>query len=111
MRAARRAAFADSAEVERVLETLAARAEGAVVQRLPRQPGRREARYAQLLTGELSADLTTEPAAAVEPAARAEVAGDARVDLLEAELRTLRAELAELRRELGELRSQWQALL
>ncbi len=110
-RAARMAAFADSAEVERVLEALAARAEGAVVQRLPRQPGRREARYAQLLTGELSAELTAEPATFAEPAARVEAAGDARVELLEAELRTLRAELAELRRELGELRAQWQSLL
>ena len=110
-RAARMAAFADSAEVERVLEGLAARAEGAVVQRLPRQPGRREARYAQLLTGELSAELTAEPAAAAEPAARAAAAGDSRIELLEAEVRALRAELAELRRELGELRTQWQALL
>ncbi len=110
-RAARMAAFADSAEVERVLEALAARAEGAVVQRLPRQPGRREARYAQLLTGELSAELTAEPAAGLEPPARAAAAGDARVELLEAELGTLRAELAELRRELAELRAQWQALL
>jgi uncharacterized protein YceH (UPF0502 family) len=110
-RAARMAAFADSAEVERALEALAARAEGAVVQRLPRQPGRREARYAQLLTGELSAELTAEPAAGLEPPARASPAGDARVELLEAELRTLRAELAELRRELGELRAQWQSLL
>jgi uncharacterized protein YceH (UPF0502 family) len=110
-RAARMAAFADSAEVERALEALASRAEGAVVQRLPRQPGRREARYAQLLTGELSADLTAEPTAIVEPAAHAVAADDARVDLLEAELRTLRTELAELRRELGELRAQWQSLL
>jgi prefoldin subunit 5 len=47
----------------------------------------------------------------VAPAARAEAAGDARVDLLAAELGTLRAELAELRRELGELRAQWQSLL
>jgi uncharacterized protein YceH (UPF0502 family) len=110
-RAARMAAFADSGEVERALEALATRAEGAVVQRLPRQPGRREARYAQLLTGELSADLTAEPAAVVAPAARTEAAADARVDLLEAGLGTLRAELAELRRELGELRAQWQSLL
>jgi uncharacterized protein YceH (UPF0502 family) len=110
-RAARMAAFSDSAEVERVLEALAARAEGAVVQRLPRQPGRREARYAQLLTGELSAELTAEPAAGLEPPAPAAAAGDGRVEVLEAELGTLRAELAELRRELGELRAQWQSLL
>jgi uncharacterized protein len=110
-RAARMAAFDDSAQVERVLEALAARAEGAIVQRLPRQPGRREARFAQLLTGELSADLTAEPVAAAAPAARVEARDSARVELLEAELHALRAELAELRRELGELRAQWQSLL
>ena len=119
-RAARMAAFADSAEVERVLEGLAGRAEGAVVQRLPRQPGRREARYAQLLTGALSDELTAEPvvsaagsgaAVAGAPAAHGAAPADGRIELLEAELRTLRAELAELRRELGELRVQWQSLL
>ncbi len=50
-RAARMATITDGAEVEQALEALATRAEGPVVQRLPRQAGRREARYAQLLTG------------------------------------------------------------
>src|SRR5882672_12691410 len=56
-RAARMAGFADSAEVEQLLEALAARADGPVVQRLARQPGRREARYAQLLTGPWSEEI------------------------------------------------------
>lgn len=105
-RAARMADFTDSAEVERVLEGLAGRAEGAVVQRLPRQPGRRESRYAQLLTGELPAELTAEP---VEPHAAtgdSRTTDGARLELLEAEVRALRAELAELRARLAELRPQ-----
>ncbi|MBS0388471.1 MAG: DUF480 domain-containing protein [Proteobacteria bacterium] len=100
-RAARMASFADSADVERVLEALAGRAEGAVVQRLPRQPGRREARYAQLLTGELPAELTAEPVVSAAPPA-----ADARLEQLETEVRALRTELAELRARLAEPRAQ-----
>ena len=97
-RAARMASIADSGQVEQALEALANRPEGAVVQRLPRQSGRRESRYAQLLTGELSAELTTEitapqAAAAAPPDATAE----ARFERLEAEVRALRAEFNELR--------------
>ena len=96
-RAARMASIADSGQVEQALEALASRSEGAVVQRLPRQPGRREARYAQLLTGELSAELTTEIAAPPVLAALADTAADVRFERLEAELRALRAEFDELR--------------
>ena len=50
-RAARMAEFADAAAVESALETLAQRPGGALVARLPREPGRRESRYAQLFSG------------------------------------------------------------
>jgi uncharacterized protein len=102
-RAARMAAFADSAEVEGLLEGLAARADGAIVQRLARQPGRREARYAQLFTGPPAAEPAAAPGAehAPQPAA-VEPADAARVEQLAEEVRQLRAELAELR-------AQWQS--
>lgn len=48
-RAARMAPFADAAETEAVLERLAARADGPWVERLAREPGRREARYADTM--------------------------------------------------------------
>jgi uncharacterized protein YceH (UPF0502 family) len=96
-RAARMASFADSAEVEQSLEALASRAEGAVVQRLPRQPGRREARYAQLLTGALSAEMTAEIAAPQVGAAYQAAPDDSRLERLEAEVRELRAAIDELR--------------
>ena len=99
-RAARMAAIADSAQVEQALEALASRPEAAVVQRLPRQSGRRESRYAQLLTGELSAELTTEtaaPQAAAATAAQPDAAVGARLERLEAQMRALRAEFDELR--------------
>jgi len=103
-RAARMAAFADSAEVERLLEGLAARPEGALVVRLPRQPGRREARYAQLFTGppaaELAAPTASEGDAATHVATHAAAVDPglaAQVERLAEEVRALRAELAELR--------------
>ncbi|HEV7431602.1 MAG TPA: DUF480 domain-containing protein [Steroidobacteraceae bacterium] len=99
-RAARMAAITDSAEVEQALEALAARAEGAVVQRLPRQAGRREARYAQLLTGALSEELTSAAEAPQPGTPRHEVGLEGRFERLEEELRQLRAEVAELRGQL-----------
>jgi uncharacterized protein YceH (UPF0502 family) len=96
-RAARMAAFADSAEVEQALEALAARADGAVVEKLPRQPGRREARYAQLLTGPLDASLLAVTAAAEIDMAPAGEGLEARLGRIEGELERLRAELAALR--------------
>jgi hypothetical protein len=94
-RAARMAGFADSAEVEQILESLAGRADGAIVQRLPRQPGRRESRYAHLLSGELAPELTSTPTAQDVP--RLPSTDDSRLAQLEAEVRALRAEIAELR--------------
>ena len=99
-RAARMASLRDSAEVEQVLEALATRAEGPVVQRLPRQPGRREARYAQLLTGALPEEMTTPVESPLSGAARQEAGGDARFARLDEEIRLLRAEVAELRAQL-----------
>jgi len=96
-RAARMAPFADSTEVEQALEALAQRPDGPVVQRLPRQPGRRESRYAQLLSGALPAELTAEFASppGTEPAGPA--GEESRLERLEAEVRALRTELDSLR--------------
>jgi hypothetical protein len=94
-RAARMAGFADSAEVEQILESLAGRADGAIVQRLPRQPGRRESRYAHLLSGELAPELTSTSAA--HAVAQVAPTDADRLGQLEAEVRALRAELAEMR--------------
>ncbi len=57
--------FASPAEVESTLNGLMTRTEGAFVKKLPRQPGHKEARYAQLLSGEpsvSSAPSETNPA-------------------------------------------------
>ena len=103
-RAARMAAFADSAEVEQTLEGLAARAEGAIVVRLPRQPGRREARYAQLFTGPPAVEPATAAPAPADfaDAPHTEPGLATRVEQLAEEVRLLRAEVSELR-------AQWQS--
>jgi uncharacterized protein len=96
-RAARMAAIADSEEVERVLEALASRADGPVVQRLPRQAGRRESRYAQLLTDTPPAENGAPEVTPQADTLVLESAVDSRLARIDAELRQLRAEVAELR--------------
>jgi uncharacterized protein YceH (UPF0502 family) len=102
-RASRMAEFSDVAQVEHALEALAQRAGGALVTRLPREPGRRDSRYAHLFSGmaavqaAVSAGMAAEPAAAA-PADRSQAE---RIDALEEEVRTLRAGLDDLRRQLG----------
>jgi uncharacterized protein YceH (UPF0502 family) len=82
--------FADISSVEAFLEELAERADGPLVQLLPRQPGARESRWAHLLSGA--------PAADVVPVSGAAASGDlaARVAALEAEVGELRQAIAEL---------------
>ena len=86
-------AFADLEETERVLEKMAEWPAGALVTRLGRQPGQKEARYAHLLSGE----AVNEPEAApVGEPSRDRIA-------------TLEAEVAELRRRMDEWERRWGA--
>lgn len=99
----------DAGEIETVLAELAARPEGPLVRKLPRQTGQKEARWTQLLTGEPT------PGAAENDHAR-ENGGEAvpltvaitlppeaerRIAALETEVAQLRAELTRLREALG----------
>lgn len=84
--------FDDASSVEAYLEELAARGAGALACRLPRQPGSREQRWAQLLCGatEALADVRTSTA----PPETTAVAGlETRVAHLEAAVDALRQEL------------------
>ena len=87
-RASRMAAFTDTGAVEAALASLVERADGPFVTRLPREPGRRDARYAHLFSGPIAATASAAPSEeAAAPAA------PSRLDRLEEEVRQLRAEL------------------
>jgi uncharacterized protein YceH (UPF0502 family) len=104
-RAERMQAFDDLAAVEEALAALAER-EPPLVVRLPRQPGRKEQRYAHLFAG--PPELTEE-----EPSPQAQERGRVSVEherlaVLEADMVTLRGELAELRAQLAAFRAQFE---
>jgi uncharacterized protein YceH (UPF0502 family) len=92
-RASRMCRFGDVTEVEAALEHLAGREDGPFVVRLPREPGKRESRYAHLFCGE--PDLAE--LAAAEPAAGRGSGATGRIELLEQRIEALEAEVAELR--------------
>lgn len=94
--------FADLGETERVLEKLAEwPGFGPLAVKLPRQPGQKEARYAQLLAGE----------PVVHSAAGSETedtARPSRISELEEEVRQLRGELDDLKRRFEEFAAAFQ---
>ncbi|MEF2509048.1 YceH family protein [Vibrio mimicus] len=82
--------FSDVKETEAVLDRLANRDSGALVVKLPREPGKRESRYHHLFCGEV--DMT---ASAVS--AENEGATSSQLAEMEQEVAALREEVAELR--------------
>lgn len=96
-RSERLADFSETGQVEHVLDWLEDRPEP-LVRRLPRQPGQKEERYVQLLTGEPSEVPASPAPRAAGPGAPG--LGD-RVAALEQEVAELRREVAELREALG----------
>ena len=101
--------FADLSEVEATLEGLARRDEPLVL-KLPRQAGRKEARYAQLLSALPEVEEAGEEHAThASTRANTPRAGEGeRVARLEAEIESLRGELAELRQQFEEFRRQFE---
>jgi len=99
--AARTAAISGLEGGATALEALAPRPDGPFVVKLPREPGRRESRYAQLFTGPIDISALPDAGPYEEPAA-----GTAsRRDLLEARVEALEAVVAELRAEVEALKS------
>ncbi|PNH81936.1 YceH family protein [Vibrio diazotrophicus] len=89
--------FNDVKETEAVLERLAARELGALVVKLPREPGKRESRYQHLFSGEVDLE-----ALAVESSSASSFSSN-KMEMLEAEVAELREEVAELRAMLEKL--------
>ncbi|MGI9075176.1 MAG: YceH family protein [Bryobacteraceae bacterium] len=96
-RSERMFALADPAEAERVLDKLAEWPEHALLKKLSRQPGQKDARYAHLLSGEPRAEPPTEVAPAAQPT---------RIAQLEQQLQELRSEFDQLKRRFDELEGQ-----
>jgi uncharacterized protein YceH (UPF0502 family) len=94
-RAARMHRFSDLEEVEACLRTLSEFPSGALVVQLPRQPGRKEARFAHLFSGE------PDVAETAEAPVRTTGGLEARVAALEEETARLREQLARVLGELG----------
>ncbi|MEY4489050.1 MAG: hypothetical protein RIQ79_1558 [Verrucomicrobiota bacterium] len=103
MRAERMTAIPDTEGTETMLTVLSDTASGSLVRKLPRQSGKKEARWAQLLTGEPDLEEAS-PGSATEPlkvylSVPPEITE--RLASLEAEVSALRGELKALRAELG----------
>jgi uncharacterized protein len=94
-------------EVEETLNTLANRQPQGLVAKLPRAPGTKESRYAQLLSGPVEV-AAPERVLPVEPATAVVRAENERVAKLEAEVAELRREVAELKQQLGDFRKQFE---
>ncbi len=86
--------FADASAVEGYLDELASRESGALVVKLPRQPGAREQRWVHLLCGEPRIEVGGSPVST--GTAQEQAALEARVERLEQEVAELRAILAGL---------------
>jgi uncharacterized protein len=99
-RASRMAQINEVSEVENALNALASRPDGPFVVRLAREPGRRESRYAHLLSGPVEVG-TEAPPAPREVAAPASTGGTtslhARIEALEQRVEELQREIATLK--------------
>lgn len=94
--------FADLAEVETTVEDLS---DAGYLKQLPRQPGRKEPRYAHLLAGEPEIEENWEPRP--EPATLEVRAENERIAALEEEMAALRQECAALRAEFENFRNEF----
>lgn len=96
----------DLDEVHLVLQKLIAH-DPPLVRLLPRQPGTKEARYADLFSGEDGG--WSDGAPALGGGVAAAVSGEDRIAALEAEIARLRAEIEALRQQFADFRSQFES--
>jgi len=94
-RAARMASFSEVGQIETTLEGLSSRADGPFVVRLPREPGRRDSRYAHLFSGAVTTAALTEESNMGTPMASAPA--PSRLERLEEEVRQLKEELKDIK--------------
>ena len=102
-RASRFHPFEDLSAVHSALQRLMQR-EPPLIKLIARQPGTKEARYAQLLSADV-ADAPSEPAAEIVSASRRDATDD-RLARMESEIDTLKNELADLKQRFAEFQKQ-----
>jgi len=93
------------ASIEEVEQTAAALTDVGLITKLPRQPGRKEARYAHLLCG--APENVEEVSASPESATLIVRAENERLSALEKEVAELRRELEELRQAFSSFKGQF----
>ncbi|MCC6825301.1 MAG: DUF480 domain-containing protein [Acidobacteria bacterium] len=96
--------FAGLGEVQEVLDKLARRDEP-LVTKLPVLPGRKEARFAHTLSGEIDTEAL---AASIGASARSGGHANERVEKLETEVAALRSEIDALKAEIEEFKKQFE---
>ncbi len=99
--------FSGLEEVEGTLNSLISREPDPLVTRIPRQPGQKEARFAHLLSGEVSMDFVQEGVAPTRGRSRGESNTD-KVAALEAEVETLKAEVGMLKTQFENFKKQFE---
>lgn len=105
-RVPRLAQVGDGAEIDSALEDLATRPDGPFVKQLPREPGRRDSRYAHLFSGEDQIPTTAAENEAANEADPAPNAGSAEPrSSLQARVLRLEEQVAGLQQALEELRA------
>lgn len=100
-RAARMCDMNDATDVELALNSLSKREDGPFVVQLPRESGRRDSRYAHLLSGAVDAADVAPSTAAQAPESRTSAQTE-RIERLESAVAELRREIDELKGKLGE---------
>lgn len=103
-RASRFHPFEDLSAVHSALQKLSQR-EPALVKLLARQPGTKEARYAQLLSGDVA---ETAPQSAPESMAAPQAVATDHVSRFDEAISALKAEIADLKRQFAEFRKQFE---
>jgi uncharacterized protein YceH (UPF0502 family) len=97
----------DITQAAEVVQSLIDYTDGPLAVKLPREPGRRENRYAHLLCGE--PEISEEPIDIAPPAAVIAVrAENERITALEAEVEQLRSQMAELTEQFAEFKKQFE---
>ncbi|HXO15555.1 MAG TPA: DUF480 domain-containing protein [Steroidobacteraceae bacterium] len=98
-RASRMAPFSEVGQAEAALESLRSREDGPFVVRLPREPGRRDSRWAHLFSGAVAVpSIEEQPQAVALSGVAAEM--PSRLERLEEQVQRLREELEDLKRRL-----------